>query len=355
MLRPIITAVAPAIKLGSMALSLGSNSWLVASDWVLSKGIPPNAFNFAHHLMSLWGLFMFVLSAQVQSEDLLTIDKMLQMLFIVASMVFFELTRQSNPGILKGLEKPVEEHSGRFNLCDSCNIYQPYRSFHCRKCNHCVERFEHHCVWTNSCIGALNLRYLVLLLFTSLFGLFFSVLQSFNALMMTNSLFGQLVLASTASFYAILLYPVTAFFITTMSSVIINVSAAEMRGMLHNSQEYLTMVPYFNGYDFGSDFNLRAMFNGYSIERARWSQPSPLTKLLGSLVAKAAAHGGPGHVHSEACNHAPSPSQTHTQRAPSERATAPTSQTSFSKSNSAETSLSTLRQPASSIVGDNHV
>jgi palmitoyltransferase ZDHHC9/14/18 len=43
--------------------------------------------------------------------------------------------------------------------CMECHIYRPLRSIHCRTCNHCVERYDHHCPWLGVCIGKYNYRY----------------------------------------------------------------------------------------------------------------------------------------------------------------------------------------------------
>lgn len=49
--------------------------------------------------------------------------------------------------------------------CVQCQILRPARSRHCRLCNSCISRADHHCIWVDNCIGEGNLKcFLALLL-----------------------------------------------------------------------------------------------------------------------------------------------------------------------------------------------
>ena len=42
--------------------------------------------------------------------------------------------------------------------CDKCNYVKPPRISHCSTCGGCIMKLDHHCMWTQNCIGYRNQR-----------------------------------------------------------------------------------------------------------------------------------------------------------------------------------------------------
>lgn len=40
--------------------------------------------------------------------------------------------------------------------CNKCKLYKPPRTHHCKQCQTCVLGMDHHCPWTNNCVGHYN-------------------------------------------------------------------------------------------------------------------------------------------------------------------------------------------------------
>ena len=63
------------------------------------------------------------------------------------------IKREPNVSMLELLQRfEVNE------LCYECQIIALPRSYHCNVCRQCVQRYDHHCPWLNSCIGTRNHR-----------------------------------------------------------------------------------------------------------------------------------------------------------------------------------------------------
>ncbi|RWR76597.1 S-acyltransferase 17 [Cinnamomum micranthum f. kanehirae] len=87
-------------------------------------------------------------------------------LAVGVGVLLFLLTSFSDPGTVT-----AENVSGYISVypydniiytekeCYTCKIPRPARSKHCRVCDRCVARFDHHCGWMNNCIGEKNTRY----------------------------------------------------------------------------------------------------------------------------------------------------------------------------------------------------
>lgn len=116
-------------------------------------------------LGSLLLLLMFVLPFEGPRQHIYTI-----LGWYAGALIFFFATACKDSGIVKKSDKisflKLNQYFDPSYICPTCEILRPQDSRHCYICNKCIDRFDHHCQWVNTCIGVGNHSMFYLFLIT---------------------------------------------------------------------------------------------------------------------------------------------------------------------------------------------
>lgn len=75
--------------------------------------------------------------------------------FVVANTLY-EYARLMDCGIVVVTSAAAESATLDAPVCAVCRVPVRERMFHCRLCNVCTDRFDHHCAWLNRCVARRN-------------------------------------------------------------------------------------------------------------------------------------------------------------------------------------------------------
>jgi palmitoyltransferase ZDHHC2/15/20 len=58
-----------------------------------------------------------------------------------------------------------KRRDGSIRTCNHCQMRKPDRCHHCKQCDRCILKMDHHCNWIANCVGNNNYKYFFLLIF----------------------------------------------------------------------------------------------------------------------------------------------------------------------------------------------
>lgn len=143
-----------------------------------------------------------------------------------------------NVDLVKSL--PVVERKkkdAQYRFCSTCNIFKPDRAHHCRVCDRCVLRMDHHCPWIANCVGFNNYKHFLLFLFYSSATSFFVCVAMFTRLLRafrpitdtTTFVMSDLPVIVAFGFALFLFFALFWFFLVHMDYVFNSLTTIEMR------------------------------------------------------------------------------------------------------------------------------
>ena len=161
------------IKEPKFIYSLGKNTIWCKNNCISGNKFYFIIFVFLSYTIPFITLLVIIFKIKDKSSSLSIFTIIL--LFILYFIEIFSTFRTgfTDPGILpkqytiKAPKKKIERKSiirgHLFNLkyCFNCDVFRPPRTSHCRKCDNCVQKFDHHSDWIGNCIGKRNYKYFI--------------------------------------------------------------------------------------------------------------------------------------------------------------------------------------------------
>lgn len=148
------------------------------SQWALHRLFHQrnNMFIYLHVLLegAVYAEFTYEVFGFCREMDTTLTSLSVPYVLLAIKTFFFYLCIKRDPGTVTKKKVTGQIHIYPYDkrlfhpgvACPTCQLVKPARSKHCRVCNRCVQRFDHHCVWVNNCIGAQNTHYFLLYLFS---------------------------------------------------------------------------------------------------------------------------------------------------------------------------------------------
>ncbi|CAG9832310.1 unnamed protein product [Diabrotica balteata] len=103
-------------------------------------------------LDSLWGTFNVVMFNTI-------------IFFLIISHIKAVVTDPGTVPLPQGRIDFSDMHSDsgcefvNWTVCARCETYRPPRAHHCRICQRCIRKMDHHCPWINNCVGERNQKF----------------------------------------------------------------------------------------------------------------------------------------------------------------------------------------------------
>merc|ERR1719464_46825 len=143
---------------------MGRNSFLCNGAVMIGTDITFFVFTVLALLISAWIYFVKISSALSPAVTAIAA------ILLCSVLLFLSKASLMDPGFIPRdkLAIPADSlamvRSDGSKFCDTCLIWRPPRAKHCRYCDSCVRKFDHHCPWLGTCVGLRNYRYFVVFL-----------------------------------------------------------------------------------------------------------------------------------------------------------------------------------------------